>query len=130
MRSHGAGDDPKEVTMLVRSLALAPATVLALGALAAGGATAATRTTTVKVTAKDFSFALSRKSVPHGRVTFTIKNAGRAEHDFAIAGHSSKTIAAGKSTSLTVMLKPDRYPYRCSVDGHADLGMRGVLKVT
>ena len=62
-------------------------------------------------------------------MTFVIKNAGASPHDFAIAGHRSKTIGPGKTTRLTVTLKPGRYPYRCAVDSHASLGMKGVLRV-
>jgi len=86
--------------------------------------------TMVRVVAKDYSFKLSRKSVPHGSVTFTIKNEGKTSHDFSIAGHKSKTIGPGKSTTLVVTLKKGSDPYRCTVDGHASLGMKGVLKVT
>ena len=93
-------------------------------------APAAAATSTVHVTAKDFSFVLSRKTVPHGRVTFVIRNASPAQHDFAIAGHTSKTIDMDASTTLTVTLKRGRYPYKCTVDGHAELGMKGVLRVT
>ena len=98
--------------------------------VAAGVAPAAVRSTTVKVTAKDYSFALSTKTVKHGTVTFSIKNSGHTVHDFAIAGHTSKQIGPGKSTTLTVMLKKGRYPYSCTVDSHKALGMKGVLQVT
>ena len=72
---------------------------------------------------------LSTSSVPHGRITFAIKNAGASMHDFVIANHTSKIIGPGQHTSLTVTLKPGHYPYRCSVDSHAELGMKGVLRV-
>ena len=85
---------------------------------------------TVKVTAKDYTFELSTNKVPAGRVKFVIKDMGSAEHDFAIAGHTSKTIQPGQSTTLTVTLKEGKYPYRCTVDSHAELGMKGVLRVT
>jgi len=98
--------------------------------VAAGVAPAAVRSTTVKVTAKDYSFALSTKTVKHGKVTFTIRNAGHTVHDFSIAGHTSRQIGPGKSTTLTVMLKKGRYPYTCTVDSHKALGMKGVLQVT
>ena len=84
----------------------------------------------VHVTAKDYSFVLSRKSIPHGRVEFVIKNQGKTAHDFEIAGHVSKTIQPGKSTTMHVQLKAGRYPYKCTVDGHSTLGMKGVLRVT
>jgi plastocyanin len=86
------------------------------------------RITTVRVTAKDFAFVLSRKTVPHGRVRFVIRNVSASPHNFAIAGHVSKTIGRGKSTTLTVMLKRGRYPYKCKVDSHAKLGMKGMLR--
>ena len=76
------------------------------------------------MTATDFAFKLSRKTVPHGRVKFVIRNASPAQHDFAIAGHTSKTIGIDQSTTLTVTLKRGRYPYRCTVDSHAELGMK------
>jgi plastocyanin len=51
-------------------------------------------------------------------------------HNFAIAGHTSKTIDKGATTTLTVTLKRGSYPYKCKVDSHAELGMKGVLRVT
>jgi uncharacterized cupredoxin-like copper-binding protein len=59
-----------------------------------------------------------------------IKNTGHTPHDFAIAGHTSSRVQPGKTTRLTVTLKKGRYPYRCTVDSHAKLGMKGVLHVT
>ena len=108
--------------------------VLMLGLAVVGTAAArssATHVATVKVTAKDYSFVLSPKTVKHGRVTFVVRNTGHAPHDFAIAGHHSKTIGPGKTTKLTVTFaKRGRYPYSCTVDSHAELGMKGVLRVT
>ena len=110
---------------------------LAVGVLAlavggtAGAAPARAHATTVHVTAKDFSFALSRTSVKRGPVTFVIRNAGHTDHDFSIAGKTSKTIAPGVKTTLKVTFgKAGRFRYSCTVDGHADLGMHGVLHVT
>jgi plastocyanin len=72
---------------------------------------------------------MSTKTVKAGPVAFVIHNASPAPHDFAIAGHRSKTIGNGKTTRLTVTLKPGSYPYMCTVDSHAQLGMKGVLRV-
>ena len=118
--------------MRFRSLSAAAVLVLALTVVGAAAArSSVTDVTKVKVTAKDFSFVLSPKTVKHGRVTFVVRNAGHAPHDFAIAGHQSKTISPGKTTRLTVTLaKRGSYPYRCTVDSHAELGMKGVLRVT
>lgn len=115
--------------MAVRMMLVLSAAVLAFAGAGVPKASAAARATVVRVQAKDFSFALSTKSVKRGRVTFVIRNAGHAPHDFAIAGHRSKTIGPGKTTRLTLTLKPGRYPYRCTVDSHAELGMKGVLRV-
>jgi uncharacterized cupredoxin-like copper-binding protein len=117
--------------MKLRSIALASVLVLALaGAGDAAARPSKAHMTTVKVTAKDFSFVLSPKTVHHGRVTFVIKNDGATTHDFAIAGHASKMVQPGKTVKLTVTLKKGRIPYRCTVDSHAQMGMKGVLKVT
>jgi uncharacterized cupredoxin-like copper-binding protein len=117
----------------MKRYSLAVLAVLSLALVGAGAATARTsamHATTVQVKATDFKFALTPKTVKHGRITFVIKNAGAAAHDFAIAGHTSKSIGPGKTTRLTVTLKRGRYPYKCTVDSHAELGMKGVLRVT
>jgi plastocyanin len=114
------------------SLSLTTAVSAALFALAVGGTAAAQPSAagpaTIRVTAKDFKFVLSSKTVRHGRVKFVIRNTGHAAHDFKIAGRTSKTIGPGKTTTLTVPLKRGRYPYSCTVDSHAELGMKGVLR--
>jgi plastocyanin len=127
----GVSSRKRRLDMKLYSIAVLAAVTTALGA--AGGAAArpsSVSSTTVRVTAKDFFFRLSTKTVRHGRVTFVIKNASSANHNFAIAGHKSKTIGPGKTTRLTVMLKRGRYPYRCTVDSHARLGMKGVFRAT
>ncbi len=116
--------------MTLRNMLVLSAAVLAIvGVGSAEARPSAAQATTVKVTAKDFSFVLSKKTVKPGRVTFVIHNASPALHDFAIAGHRSKTIGPRKTTSLTVTLKAGRYTYTCTVDSHAELGMKGVLRV-
>ena len=113
---------------LVAGTILAAAIVLA-GAGVARSESTAMSTTVVTVKTKDFLFVLSRKSVPHGKVKFVIANPSPVAHDFAIAGHKSKRVQPGKSTTLVVTLKKGRYPYKCTVDSHAKLGMKGVLVV-
>jgi plastocyanin len=81
------------------------------------------------VTAKDYSFKLSKQTVNPGRVTFVISNTGHTSYNFSIAGRHSKTISPGQTARLTVTLKRGRYPYKCTIDSHAQLGMKGVLRV-
>jgi uncharacterized cupredoxin-like copper-binding protein len=84
----------------------------------------------VTVTATEFHFKLSKTSVPHGSVTFTLKNAGKLGHDFKIGGKKTPVIKPGKSAKLTVTLKAGKLAYSCTVPGHAAAGMKGTLKVT
>jgi uncharacterized cupredoxin-like copper-binding protein len=112
---------------------LAGAAVVVLAVLAvAGGALAAPshKTSTVKVTATEFHFALSPATAKAGAVKFTIVNKGKLAHDFSIAGKTSAMIQPGKTATLTVVLKKGKYPYRCTVPGHAAAGMKGILTVT
>ena len=114
----------------MRAILAASAAVLALTAVGSAAAQpTVAKATTVKVTATDFHFKLSSTTVKPGPVTFVIHNASPAAHDFSIHGHRSKTIGSNQTTRLTVDLKPGRYLYTCTVDSHADLGMKGYLRV-
>jgi uncharacterized cupredoxin-like copper-binding protein len=83
--------------------------------------------TAVTVTASEFKFKLSKASVPHGAVTFTVTNKGKIPHDFKIGGKKTPMLGPGKSAKLTVTLKAGKFPYICTVAGHAKLGMKGTL---
>ncbi len=115
----------KRITL---ALGVALAALVVAGPVTAGSA--ATKAVTVNVTAKEFSFTLSKKSVPHGKVTFKLTNKGKVGHDFAIGGKKTKVIGGGKTTTLTVTLKKGKLAYKCTVPGHAAAGMKGTLKVT
>ena len=122
----------KRIVSLVAVFAVAAATVFAVVAYAGSttGSTSA-QTTSVGVTAKEFSFKLTRKSAPHGKVTFKVTNKGSLKHDFKIAGKATKMLAHGKSTTITVTLKKGKkYTYICTVPGHAAAGMKGTFKAT
>jgi uncharacterized cupredoxin-like copper-binding protein len=91
---------------------------------------AAATATTVTVTMKEFKYVLSKKTVPHGKVTFKLVNKGKLPHDLKIAGKKSKLIKPRKTGFLTVTLKAGKVPYVCTVKGHAIAGMKGTLRVT
>ena len=80
---------------------------------------------------RDFSFKLSRRSVPAGStVRFVVRNRGRTAHDFRIRGRRTRMLRTGKSQTLTVSFpRKGKYPFVCSVPGHAHLGMRGTFSV-
>src|SRR5580765_5260124 len=87
-------------------------------------------TTDVRVVARDFSYTLSRRNPPVGRVRFTVVNRGDIGHDFAIGGKKTPILGPGKSATLLVTFtRAASVVYRCTVSGHAALGMKGVLTV-
>jgi uncharacterized cupredoxin-like copper-binding protein len=115
----------------VRRFSLAIVSLVA-AALLAGPALAArahSTATAVTVTATEFKFKLSKASVPHGKVTFTLVNKGNVPHDFKIAGKKTPLVSPGKSAKLTVTLKKGKSAYLCTVPGHAAAGMKGSLTV-
>ena len=116
---------------LAARVTLAAAFVAVVGVIAgpAMGARTHSTGTAVTVTATEFHFKLSKTSVPHGSVTFTVVNKGKLAHDFKIAGKKTALIKPGKSAKLTVTLKKGKSAYLCTVPGHAAAGMKGTLTV-
>jgi uncharacterized cupredoxin-like copper-binding protein len=102
-------------------------------ATAQGGPTAhaTTTATATSVRGKEFSFRLSKTSIPKPRtVTFTFHNVGRTAHDFRIGGKQTRLIGPGKTARLTVTFhEKGRFSYLCTVPGHAQAGMKGVFTV-
>jgi glucose/arabinose dehydrogenase len=111
--------------------AFAGAALCAAAALAGSASPAATATVTVRVDMRDFSFTMSRRSVPVGTtVRFVVRNRGHAVHDFAIAGKKTRLLKHGQRQTLVVTFrKKGKYPFVCRVSGHARLGMRGTFSV-
>ena len=86
---------------------------------------------TINVTATEWAFKLSKRSVPVGTtVAFKVTNKGKIGHDFKIAGKKILILAPGQSNTLTVKLKKGSYKYLCTVPGHAASGMKGTFKVS
>jgi uncharacterized cupredoxin-like copper-binding protein len=101
-----------------------------LAVLAATQHNAATKATTITVKATEFKFALSKTSAPKGTVNFKVTNKGKVDHDFKINGKKTKLLAPGKSATLTVKFqKTGKFPYLCTVPGHAASGMKGTFTV-
>ena len=119
----------KRIIPLLVVGAIGVAIFLAFSPFAGAGQSRVTATT-VKVTAKEYKFILSRKSAPHGRVTFKLVNKGVLKHDFKIAGKKTKQLGHNKTATLTVTLKKGKHAYICTVDSHARFGMKGVFRST
>jgi uncharacterized cupredoxin-like copper-binding protein len=113
---------------LTLALGVALATLVAAAPVAASPSAAKATTITVKM--KEFKFILSKKTVPHGAVTFKLVNIGKLAHDFRIAGKTSKLIQPGKTGKFVVTLKKGKLTYNCPVPGHTAAGMKGKLTVT
>jgi uncharacterized cupredoxin-like copper-binding protein len=132
-------DIPRRIMVRRLALIVIPIAVLAVGgtAFARGhsASPAATNVVTpfkVTVTAIDYSFKLSTKTVPRGRtIAFTVINRGRTVHDFAFPSRKkTPLLAAGKRTTLKITFtKKGRFQYICTVPRHAQLGMIGFLTV-
>jgi|SRR5579884_2342617 len=117
-------------TGLVALVAALAASAFALPAVAHTSARKATAVTVTAGKPSEFRFTLSKKTVPHGAVTFKVTDKGALPHDFKIAGKKTKLLTPGQSATLSVTLKKGSYPYLCTVAGHAAAGMKGTLKVT
>jgi uncharacterized cupredoxin-like copper-binding protein len=122
--------------LTIRSvLALAAVAVAAFALIPLAGARTDRQTTatatTVQVKGGEFFFRLSTKSVSKpGAVTFVFKNIGHVLHDFKINGKHTPLIQPGKTAKLVVTFKKKaKYPYLCTVPGHAEAGMKGVFTV-
>jgi uncharacterized cupredoxin-like copper-binding protein len=112
------------------ALAVVAITALALAQLGSAGANRQTATT-VQVKGGEFFFRLSTKSIAKpGAVTFVVKNVGQVVHDFRIYGKKTPLLQPGKTAKLVVTFKKKgKYPYSCTVPGHASAGMKGVFTV-
>jgi uncharacterized cupredoxin-like copper-binding protein len=114
-----------------RILAAAP---LAIGLVAVGPAASAHAPSAppaaVKVVMTDYAFALSKKTIVHGKASFRVVNVGEVVHDFKINGKKTPYYNNGQSGILRVAFrKPGRYVFICTVPGHLAAGMKGVLRV-
>lgn len=104
-----------------------------VGITVTAGATTAPQATRVTVSAFEMGFKLSRTTVPHGTVTFAVDNDGKIPHDFSFGskGGGTPLLQPGQPATLTVTFtKPGKYTFICTVEGHAEGGMIGVLTVT
>lgn len=123
----------RHINTTVALFALAGAAIFAGVFLQSSSAksTAHSATVTVNVTAKEWAFTLSKRSVPVGStVVFKVTNKGKIGHNFVIAGKKTKLLNPGQSQSITVKFaKKGTFKYLCSVTGHAKLGMQGTFGV-
>jgi glucose/arabinose dehydrogenase len=87
---------------------------------------------TIRVDARDYTFALSRRTVPAGSsVRFVVRNRGASPHDFVLKGKRTRILRRGQSQTVSVTFpRKGVFNFLCSVSGHARLGMRGSIGVS
>jgi molybdate transport system substrate-binding protein len=110
---------------------VAGAAVLGASAFLLAAATAAPKATPINVTITDKAIKLSQKTAAVGEVRFTVKNTGKARHNFRIAGKTTRLLRANQTASLAVVFgKAGRFGYSSTVRGDAAKGLRGALTLT
>ncbi|HWL34326.1 MAG TPA: cupredoxin domain-containing protein [Gaiellaceae bacterium] len=108
------------------------AAVSLVAAVSAFGGPSSTDATTVTVTLgkpSEFKITLSKKTIVKGATTFKVTNKGGVSHDFKIAGKKTVSLKTGKAATLKATLKKGKYPFLCTLPGHAAAGMKGTLTV-
>jgi uncharacterized cupredoxin-like copper-binding protein len=113
------------LVVLIASLSL-------VAAVSAFGGSSSTDATTITVTLgkpSEFKITLSKKTIVKGVTTFKVTNKGGISHDFKIAGKKTPSLKAGKAATLKATLKAGKYPFLCTLPGHAAAGMKGTLTV-
>jgi plastocyanin len=102
-----------------------------------GSATETPAGTTVQLAADPtgrLEFDPQRLEAPAGEVTIAFTNDSSVVHDVAVVGKGvfvkSKRVANGEKTSVSARFAPGTYEYYCTVPGHQDAGMQGILAVS
>jgi plastocyanin len=119
----------------VRTAVAALAALVALVALAASASAGAPAPARVQVTAKEFYFILSRRSVVAGPAIVQLVNFGEDPHDLRLqrigGTHVYKTpqVMPGDHRDLSLALLAGRYRIWCSIANHSKLGMQATLTV-
>lgn len=100
---------------------------------ACGGAAATPAPTPVVVTleATEFAFDQTAISIPAGiATTITLTNGGTIEHDFKVdALNFMVHTTPGETLSGTLTAAAGTYDFYCSIAGHKEAGMVGIMTV-
>ena len=106
------------------------------GNLEPQGQEGGTASTTLQVQAAEDSlkFSATILNAAAGKVTLVLTNPSSTSHNIAIRGHGVNVVGkvvtdGGKSTVAVELKAHTQYEFYCSVDGHADAGMRGFINV-
>jgi plastocyanin len=139
------GHDADSVAAYVSSVVGKPAGGATTGGATTGGTPGAGQAGgSAKANARDeveiptdptgqLKFQVTSAQAKPGKVTLLTKNDSPVPHNISIKGggvnQHGPTVSGGKTSRLTVTLKPGSYEFYCSVPGHEQAGMKGTLTV-
>ena len=89
----------------------------------------------INVQASEFKFEPAAITATAGKVSFHVRNAGAAEHEFEVIKDGKgigeiEGLVPGLEKDLTVDLAPGTYSVECHLPGHLEQGMKATLTVT
>jgi plastocyanin len=88
----------------------------------------------IPVSESGFSFAKTTATAKAGVITLESKNPQSVGHDISIKGtgvsEQGNEVSNGGTSTVTATVTPGSYVFYCSVPGHEQTGMKGVLTVT
>jgi uncharacterized cupredoxin-like copper-binding protein len=120
---------------LKAGIAVGAVVALGSGGTMAFGAANSAQSSTIPVTAKEFSFAGQKKIAKGGKYTFRLANRGKFPHNFVVVQgpvrFGTATVQPGKTATKAVTLKPGAYLAICTIreGGHMAGGMVRVFTV-
>jgi DNA-binding beta-propeller fold protein YncE len=121
------------VSRLIRAvLGALLAVALGLAGFASGATLAPARAdeSRIAVHLREWEISATPETATTGTVVFTVINDGVFPHDFSIAGHTTRPLNGGESTTLTVVFSQSgTYTYNSTVDD-VDREMWGAITVT
>lgn len=134
-RMRGGVSPPTLVVTVVLAIVSAACTGGDGGSEPAAGEQAAGGTTEIPVTLSDFAIEPAMLQAPAATpLSFAVSNDGQAAHTFGVVagGQTFETALIDPGSSATLEVDPletGTYDVLCTVAGHADLGMVGMLHV-
>jgi plastocyanin len=133
----GAPEAPAAASGGAAANAAAPASTTSTGAAAPAAGATGTAGTQLKLEANTsglLSYNTKSLAAKAGTVTITMANMSPLEHNVTVElGHTvlgATPTFVGGTKSLKLTLKAGTYVFFCSVPGHRQAGMEGVLKVS
>jgi plastocyanin len=127
------------------ALAAAPLVVVVLaagcgGSSSSGGSSGSSlpkgsgQVISIPVASSGFAFTKTTATAKAGVVTLQSMNPQSVSHDISIKGtgvsEQGNEVNNGGTSSVTATVTPGKYVFYCSVPGHEQAGMKGVLTVS